>query len=374
MPRHRSSAAWRTCQSRSSRARCDGGPNVVAVERGEGEDGAPPHGRLVLARGEDRREPRASPIAPSAAAHDSRTSGSVACVVNSISRPRTASLDHLALAARPGRDLDHRRRRRQRGAGAARRRDAMRPVRRRGGGRSRPGRRSPPSGRMRSAVPSRSSAPSAAIRTLASVLARPAVAVAGSDECPAIDDLAPARPGHRRPITSCTSPLEQARQPDDRPRHAERHDGGGDGARDDGEPAARERRERPGGWARDAGRAVPGRGRRGSAAARAPIGPRGCRAFALAGLRHPARTRAPTARPAIHAAWAVSPSTESARVTDTQEQTIAAPGPIDPRAAVRLPTSRHRWWSIPMVAVAFVACTAIGVGRVCCRPSSSPTR
>lgn len=47
-------------------------------------------------------------------------------------------------------------------------------------------------------------------------------------------------------------------------------------------------------------------------------------------------------------------------MTDTQDQTIAVPGSVDPRAPVRLPASRHRWWSIPMVAVAFAACVAVG--------------
>ncbi|MGH9134478.1 MAG: YlbL family protein [Ilumatobacteraceae bacterium] len=35
--------------------------------------------------------------------------------------------------------------------------------------------------------------------------------------------------------------------------------------------------------------------------------------------------------------------------------------PSEPRARVRLPAKRHGWWSIPMVAVAFATCAAIGV-------------
>ncbi|HWM18567.1 MAG TPA: S16 family serine protease [Ilumatobacteraceae bacterium] len=40
------------------------------------------------------------------------------------------------------------------------------------------------------------------------------------------------------------------------------------------------------------------------------------------------------------------------------------PGSADPRAPVRLPASRHRWWSIPTVAVAFATCIAIGIAGV----------
>jgi PDZ domain-containing protein len=47
-------------------------------------------------------------------------------------------------------------------------------------------------------------------------------------------------------------------------------------------------------------------------------------------------------------------------VADTQEQTIAVPASVDPRARVELPSSRHRWWSIPMVVVAFATCAAVG--------------
>jgi PDZ domain-containing protein len=48
-------------------------------------------------------------------------------------------------------------------------------------------------------------------------------------------------------------------------------------------------------------------------------------------------------------------------VTDTQEQTIAAPASVDPRARVELPASWHRWWSIPIVVIAFATCAAIGL-------------
>ena len=51
-------------------------------------------------------------------------------------------------------------------------------------------------------------------------------------------------------------------------------------------------------------------------------------------------------------------------MTDTQVETIAVPGSADPRAPVRLPASRHRWWSIPTVAVAFATCIAIGIAGV----------
>jgi PDZ domain-containing protein len=47
-------------------------------------------------------------------------------------------------------------------------------------------------------------------------------------------------------------------------------------------------------------------------------------------------------------------------VTDTQEQTIAVPASTEPRARVRLPSSRHRWWAIPVVVVAIAACIAVG--------------
>ena len=87
----------------------DGAPDVVAVERSEGEHRRA-FARVGLSSHAARMagSPRASPIAPSAAAHDSRTSGSAAPVVNSISRPRTAVAHLLTLAARPCGHLDHR--------------------------------------------------------------------------------------------------------------------------------------------------------------------------------------------------------------------------------------------------------------------------
>ena len=51
--------------------------------------------------------PRSSPIAPSAATHDSRTSGVAEPVASSISRPSTSSRTCLVLAARPRGLLHH---------------------------------------------------------------------------------------------------------------------------------------------------------------------------------------------------------------------------------------------------------------------------
>ena len=148
---------------------------------------APAHGRLVLARGEDRRESTRRRRSRRARPRSIRgPAARSACVVNSISRREDRVAHRLALAARPRRDLDHGdvvvgEEREQLDVGVRCGQLGGAAADARG-----PGRASPRSGPVSSAVPSRSRAPRAAIRTLASGLARPAVAVARSDECPAM--------------------------------------------------------------------------------------------------------------------------------------------------------------------------------------------
>ncbi len=68
------------------------------------------------------------------------------------------------------------------------------------------------------------------------------------------------------------------------------------------------------------------------------------------------------ASPAIHAARVVSPSTESARVADTQIETIVAPPTASTaRSDVRPPRPAHRWWAVPLLALALLVLAAIGV-------------
>lgn len=78
------------------------------------------------------------------------------------------------------------------------------------------------------------------------------------------------------------------------------------------------------------------------------LGARAGLAVALAGLRHPAATRATMARPAIQAEAVVS------SVSDTQNEivTTATPG-------VRAPAAIHRTWAIPLVVIAFAIVTAL---------------
>ena len=108
------------------------------------------------------------------------------------------------------------------------------------------------------------------------------------------------------------------------------------------------------------GRAVPGRGRRGSAGVRGP------RAAWLSGLcsgrltppSEDEGTDGEAGDPCCLGSEPVDRERESDRHGGANDSGARPDGPARP---VRLPTSRHRWWSIPMVAVAFVACIAIGV-------------
>jgi PDZ domain-containing protein len=81
--------------------------------------------------------------------------------------------------------------------------------------------------------------------------------------------------------------------------------------------------------------------------------PRAEAAVALAGLRHPAAINATMARPAIQAEAVVS------SVIDTQPDIV----PIEP-PAVRTPAAGHRWWAVPMAAVALLALVALLVASV----------
>jgi PDZ domain-containing protein len=65
---------------------------------------------------------------------------------------------------------------------------------------------------------------------------------------------------------------------------------------------------------------------------------------ALAGFRHPAAINATMASPAIQAESVVS------SVIDTQPDIVPTPVP-----AVRTPRAAHRWWALPMVAIALAA-------------------
>ena len=107
------------------------------------------------------------------------------------------------------------------------------------------------------------------------------------------------------------------------------------------------------------------------------IGPRGERGSALAGLRHPVSTSAAIANAAMNAALTVRPSTESARVTDTQETTLLGDDPSAPpaprtethaeaaeRAGLATSRARHRWWAIPATVLAACGLVAIAVAGV----------
>ena len=78
----------------------------------------------------------------------------------------------------------------------------------------------------------------------------------------------------------------------------------------------------------------------------------------------------------MNAALTVRPSTESASVTDTRNETLPAPPPPLPtpdeahvespreaaaRAGLVLPSSRHRRWTTPVLVVAFVALVALPI-------------
>ena len=76
----------------------------------------------------------------------------------------------------------------------------------------------------------------------------------------------------------------------------------------------------------------------------------------------------------MKAALTVRPSTESASVTDTRPQTLPPPGSPDPatpphvestreaaeRVGLTVGSRRHRYWTFPLVALAFVVLLAIG--------------
>jgi Lon-like protease len=76
-------------------------------------------------------------------------------------------------------------------------------------------------------------------------------------------------------------------------------------------------------------------------------------AVALAGLRHPAAINATIARAAIQAEAVVR------SVIDTQPDMVTTTTP-----EVRAPSSRHRWWAIPLVAIAFAALLVILIAAV----------
>lgn len=70
------------------------------------------------------------------------------------------------------------------------------------------------------------------------------------------------------------------------------------------------------------------------------------------------------ARPAIHAAEIVSTSTESARVTDTQHQTIPGTATSGPRPPAKPPSARLRWPGAVLAAVGLVALIGVAVTGV----------
>ena len=141
---------------------------------------------LSVARGEDGREPAG--VADRAERRGGRLAdqrlGGACRQLDQSTENRVADL--LTLAARPCGHLDHRdvvvgEEREQFDLGT---RGGQ--FRRHAGGRSRPGRCVAVVRSGAVSRPSRSRAPSAASRTAGSGLVRPAVAVAGSDECPAM--------------------------------------------------------------------------------------------------------------------------------------------------------------------------------------------
>ena len=84
---------------------------------------------------------------------------------------------------------------------------------------------------------------------------------------------------------------------------------------------------------------------------------RGLFGCALAVLRHPANARAANAKPAIHAMRMVT------SVIDTQHETLL---PLPPKApdSVRPPSTRHRWWAIPLTVLALALLAVIAVASV----------
>ena len=171
---------------------------------------------LSVDGGEDRRQPAASPIAPSAAAADSRTSASSASVASAISRSSVASSTPFAARRTPRPRPRPRSGRRRRAAAAARRRVASRRASPPAGARPAPdrrrrrctcvvGERAEPRRARRAPPPARPASSSATCATTTSRVA----AVPGDDDPPA--------PLDRR------SSLEQVGEPDHGHRHAERH-------------------------------------------------------------------------------------------------------------------------------------------------------
>ena len=261
---------------------------------------------------------------------------------------RIVVADDLALAARPRRHLDHRRlvvgerrpsgrrrdggRRSPRPAAARRRRGRSRATRQRGAVEHARGARS---------------APSAVARTPGSWWVEPG---RGRRHVAGVPGG-----GHGPPVGHC---FEQVGQRRDDPRQRERRDGGDDGADDEGQPGAGDDRPHP---AQRSGRVVrrgdaprrPGRARRRGVS----YGLRGRFGCALAVLRHPASTRATTARPAIQAIRTVR------SLIDTQDQTLT-PTPPPATGTVRLPGRGHRLWAVPLTVLALLVLLVIAVASI----------
>ena len=98
------SAAWRTCQSRSSAARRSAGVHPGVVEAGQRDGGAPPHRRLVVQRGEHGRQ--AGGVADGA----ERGHRGLAAAGVVVARPRSRQVRHggpgAPLGQEPGRADD----------------------------------------------------------------------------------------------------------------------------------------------------------------------------------------------------------------------------------------------------------------------------
>ena len=292
-------------------------------ERRQGEHGSAADRWPVGGRREDRVEPRSSPIAPRAATHDSRTSGSAAAAVaSSTSRSNTSSSTCVTLAARPGRNLDDHRVGVGEGVRAGRRRGGGRRSSRRGGGRRGRHRSAPPRRRRRQrhrAVRGRRGRRRAhRDRPPAS----PARAVAASPWCPARETL-------RRVGSISRSILQQVRHRRDDHGDGERAHRGDDGADEEDEArrsTAGRRDAAPG-----SGRGTPGVGSRTTwiGTWRGVVAvPRDVFGVALAVLRQPVSTRAMIASPAMIAARMVR------SLTDTQPQTLVTPLPLPAAADV----------------------------------------
>ena len=237
--------------------------------------------------------------------------------------------------------------------------DAERPARRPAAGRSRRDRRAPrPAARRRArrAGRARRAQPSARPdRRLARPRARRVADVA---RCPASGD----RPGASASLLQQIG--ERRRRPHARP-NARPWPATAPMTRASPELAttAHTRRRGPAGGRGSDGSWSPGRARRRGVSVRL----RGGFGCALAVLRHPASTRATTARPAIQ-------RHSNGEIVDRHAGQTLAPAPLGRGAHRAAPVAGHRWWAIPMVVLAARGPPRSRVAGAAAVRASSPTR